>query len=206
MIKLTDVTGIILAGGESRRMGTNKALLQFEGRTLTEVLIEKLKSVFKHVIISARNERDFISMNVPVISDKFSQMGPIAGIYSSLIESPTQKNFFIPCDMPLISVEMIGYFAEYRSVKNIIIPRTQEDIHFTCGIFTKECVEPMRVCLSKEGIVKSKSGKNKCSVKSIIESIGAEIIDVTELPFYTPEQFFNLNTPSDYLSLPFNKF
>jgi len=91
MIK--DITGIILCGGKSSRMLTNKALLKLNDKTVIEIVLSEMKNVFDKVILSANECDDFSFLNIPVIKDIQVNRGPLSGIYSALKESKTEKNF-----------------------------------------------------------------------------------------------------------------
>ena len=77
MIK--EITGIILCGGKSTRMRSNKALLRIGELTVIEIMVAKLKSVFSDVIISANNKNDYSFLNLHIIQDEFIDKGPLSG-------------------------------------------------------------------------------------------------------------------------------
>ena len=120
MIK--DITGIILCGGKSSRMLSNKALLKLGNKTVIEVILNQMKKVFDEVKISANDYVDFSFLNLPIIKDIQVNRGPLGGIYSVLNESNTEKNFITTCDLPLISHQMVNYLINVNSTAEIIIP------------------------------------------------------------------------------------
>ena len=116
-----DITGIILCGGKSSRMQTNKALLKLGEKTIIENIVDEMRKVFDSIIISANTCNEFSFLNLPMIKDSYIDRGPLSGIYSALQFSSTQNNFITTCDLPLIKSEMIEYIIKTDSEKDIII-------------------------------------------------------------------------------------
>ena len=90
----TDITGIILAGGKSTRMGANKSFLKIGEQTVIERITYLMKSVFTNVIIISNTPDEYIFLNLPIYEDVYKGKGPLAGIHSGLKNSDTQKNFY----------------------------------------------------------------------------------------------------------------
>lgn len=106
MIKNSPVTGIILAGGRNKRMGSNKALTLLNGKPLIEWVLNAMREVTDNVIISVGTE-DFQYENLAKVQDEYPDKGPAGGIYSALKVSETDLNLVISCDMPFISVPVL---------------------------------------------------------------------------------------------------
>ena len=189
-----DITGIILCGGKSSRMQTNKALLKLGDKTVIEIVAAKLKCIFNEVFISANDSKEYDFLKLPVVNDIFIGKGPLAGIHSALKYSSTKKNFIIPCDMPLISVELIKYLINLNSVKAILLPKSNGRIQQLCGIYSKSVINEI------ENIFKlSEKYKNiKGSVYELLDRASNEIIDVDDLNFFNKNIFLNMNSPEDY--------
>jgi molybdopterin-guanine dinucleotide biosynthesis protein A len=192
MIK--DITGIILCGGKSSRMLTNKALLKLNGRTVIEIIAEKMKSIFSEVLISTNGIDDYKFLNLPLIKDIFTHKGPLAGIHSALKYSSTEKNFIISCDMPLVSCELINFIATYNSDKKIIFPETEGRIQHLCGVYSKSLLP-----IIEEIILESEKDQNiKGSIYELIQRVSADIVNIDSLSLYDNNLFLNMNTQEDY--------
>ena len=189
-----DITGIILCGGESSRMQTNKALLKLGDKTVIEIVAEKLKSIFNEVLISANDSKEYDFLKLPVVNDIFIGKGPLAGIHSALKYSSTENNFIISCDMPLISIELINYLINLNSEKSILLPKSNGRIQQLCGIYSQSVIEEI------ENIFKlSEKNKNiKGSIYELLERVIVEFIDIDDLNFYNKNIFLNMNSPEDY--------
>lgn len=192
-----DITAIILAGGKSKRMGKEKALLHIGDRTIIDVLVEKLKSRFPKIILSTNSPGSFAFLKIPMVEDFYKNVGPIGGIHAGLTESDTEKNFIISCDLPLMSEEMIDYICNYKSSSKIIVCKTGDYIEPAFGIYSKDIVEDIEVTLNLN--LQYGLSPRDVSIQNIIEKIGAEIIDAAKLPFYNEDLFYNMNTFEDYI-------
>ncbi len=138
------------------------------------------------------------SLSLPMIGDVYKGHGPLSGIHASLIASPTNRNFFLSCDLPLMSQEMISHIIEYKTVQPISIPSANERMQHLCGIYRKSLVPVIENILSDSIHLKKENGKSAASVKKLISKVGAEIIETGSLPFYKEDLFFNMNSPDDF--------
>lgn len=193
-MKIKDITGIILCGGKSSRMQTDKALLKLGDRTVIEILIEKMDHVFDYVLLSANNPTEYAFLQFPIVKDIFVDKGPLGGIHSALSHSNNEKNFIISCDTPLITNEVINYLINNKTDKKIMLPKDEDRIQQLCGIYSKS------VLVEIEDIFReSKINKNiKGSVHELLERVTTEIVEVNTLKFYDKYLFANMNTPEDY--------
>ena len=195
-----DITGIILSGGKSSRLGRDKSFIKFGDRTLIEITVSLMKSVFENVIISTNSINEYSFLNCPLVEDKYKNAGPLAGIYSALLNSQSEKNFVISCDVPLMNQQMIEYFIKYDSNKDIIISKASGYLQPLVGIY-KQSVLPIILKLLHQPVNQCNEIKKNISLHSLIKLANTEIIDITSLPFYTEELFFNLNTHEDLKKL-----
>ena len=116
-----NVTGLILAGGQARRMGgTDKGLITLEGRHMISYIIDALKSQVATIIINAnRNISEYQKYGYPVISDDFTDFqGPLAGMASGLKHCQTEYIATVPCDGPLLSENYIGTLLQSAQLAN----------------------------------------------------------------------------------------
>lgn len=101
-----NLTGIILAGGKSSRMGTDKGMLNFEGKPFISYSIEALKPLVNDIIIVS-NDSKYDIFNLNRVNDTFENAGPLAGLHSGLIHSSTEDNLVLSCDIPMINSEVM---------------------------------------------------------------------------------------------------
>jgi len=196
-IMYKNISGIILSGGKSSRMGTDKAQLKLGNETIISRITNLLKSIFLNVIIVTDKLSDYLFLDVPIYQDIYKQRGPLSGVHSGLIFSKTDENFIVSCDLPMISKEMISYIVEYKSNKPIKYCVAGGRHHYLAGIYNKSIVQDIEaIFLLNEQLSTEKV--NFFSMKYLLSKLEAEIIFPENLPYYKPEIFFNVNKPEDY--------
>jgi len=104
------VHGFVLAGGKSTRMGTDKALLEFHGRPLVEIAVEKLREFCAEVSIAGN--REDLNCFAPVVREERMDCGPAAGIEAGLKAAQQEWAMFVPVDVPLVPGELLQRWAE----------------------------------------------------------------------------------------------
>ena len=196
-----DITAIILSGGKSLRMGTNKSFLKIGYKTVIERMRDLLQSMFNNVILITNEPADYKFLDLPIYEDVFKHRGPLAGIHSGLKNSKTNINFIISCDLPLMTKEMIHFLIDYKTNKLITVAKADGFIQQLAGRYSQECLSPAEKILKE--VVNNENRnviqkKRKCNVLSLIDIVGAEIIPAESLPFYNEDLYFNMNRVEDY--------
>jgi len=192
----TNITGVILAGGKSSRMGSNKSFLKIGNQTIIERIVDLMKSIFSEVIIITNSPDEYKHLNLPLFEDIFKWKGPLAGIHSALINSTTEKVFVISCDMPLMTDEMIKYIVDYKSDKPVIFCKAAGYHQPLAGVYSKTVINKIEAVLNSKQV-------SDISFHQFLISVNAEIIQPENLKFYTDDLFFNLNKIEDYNQLKF---
>lgn len=194
---IKNVSGILLSGGKSSRMGTDKALLKLGNESIIGRITTTLKSVFANLFIISDRLSIYEFLGIPTYPDIIKQKGPLSGIHSALIHSRTDNNFIISCDLPFISSDLIKYLIEYKSNKPIKYFFDSNHHHYLPGIYNKSIlVEIEKIFLHSH---ESDSAKEpKYSIKNLVDKVSTEAINAENLPFYYPELFMSINTPADY--------
>ncbi|MEP0862531.1 MAG: molybdenum cofactor guanylyltransferase [Ignavibacterium sp.] len=190
----SDITGVILAGGKSSRMGKNKSLLRIGNQTIIERIADLMKSIFSEVILITNTPAEYSFLNLPTFEDIYKWKGPLAGIHSALVHSTTEKIFVLSCDVPLMSKEMIEYIVDYKSDKPIIFCEAAGYHQPLVGVYSKIILKEIENFISMTEV----SDK---SFHHFLKSVEAEIIHPEKLSFYKDELFFNVNRPEDFEEL-----
>ena len=187
-----DITGIILSGGKSSRMGENKSLLKIGNKTIIERIVELMKDIFSENIIITNTPDEYKFLQLPLYEDIYKWKGPLAGIHSGLTYSKTEKNFVISCDTPLMTKEMIQYIVNFQTRKPIVFCRAAGYHQPLVGVYKKQIIIEIEKFLSDNDETTDKSFHH------FLKKVNAEIIDPQDLLFYKDELFFNVNSPDDY--------
>jgi len=190
-----DITGIILSGGKSSRMGENKSLLKIGNKTIIERIVELMKDIFSENIIITNTPDEYKFLQLPLYEDIYKWKGPLAGIHSGLTYSKTEKNFVISCDTPLMIKEMIQYIVNFQTRKPIVFCRAAGYHQPLVGVYKKQIIIEIEKFLSDNDETTDKSFHH------FLKKVNAEIIDPQDLLFYKDELFFNVNSPDDYTTI-----
>ncbi|HXU92118.1 MAG TPA: molybdenum cofactor guanylyltransferase [Gallionella sp.] len=117
---IEDCTAIILAGGESLRMGRDKAELPLSGKPLLQTVVDTVQPLFAHTLVSVREPRAGIAL--PQVRDAQAGAGPLAGLVSALERIATPWAFVVACDMPFIAPAVIERLAALRGTHQAVVP------------------------------------------------------------------------------------
>jgi len=115
------VTGIILAGGKSRRMGADKGLVLLGGKPMVQYAIESLGLFCDRILISSNNP-EYNCFGFEVIADSVTDAGPMAGISSCLKQSTTEWNLVLSCDMPLLQTVVLKTLLVNVAGNTFVVP------------------------------------------------------------------------------------
>ena len=197
----TDVTGIILAGGKSIRMGENKALMKLGSKTVIERMVDIVQPLFSNIILISNTPEEYKFLQLPIFSDVYKYRGPLAGIHSALKNSQTEKNFILSCDIPLMSHAMINYIIQYKTNKPVTICKATGYTQPLAGLYNKSILSKAEKYLNDfelENSDKEEYEKKKCRMHSFLDTIEIELLNPESLDFYSDNIFFNMNSPEDY--------
>ena len=113
---------IVLAGGSSRRMERDKALLPVGGATLIEYIIAQVKDRFAETLVSVSNPEKYNFLPHKIVVDEKPGFGPMMGIQSALLASTNEKNFVIGCDIPRVNLSFLKKLVKKAENSEIVIP------------------------------------------------------------------------------------
>ncbi|MDX1958329.1 MAG: molybdenum cofactor guanylyltransferase [Leptospiraceae bacterium] len=188
------VSGFILAGGKSSRMGENKALMKLGDITIIQKILSVLKTVFSEVSIITNEPKLFEDLNVPMFQDLVGK-GPLSGIHSALTHSRTEKIFVCACDTPFLTNSLIYHIIENSIDSKIVVPYADGYLQHLVAIYSKSVLPEIESRLLSNNDIKEKA----CKMSSLFESVKGKTIYVEkEFPEYEPKLFWNINTREEY--------
>jgi len=189
-------TAIIMAGGGSSRMGTDKSMLPIKGQSIIEAICEQLRGFFDEILISANEVDKFAFLGFEVIPDKVPEQGPLMGIASALEASANELNFVVACDIPKINLACVNRMLTeaLESQADIVVPTTRKrevsktkkrDTRYEplFAIYRKSVIEAINKTLS--------SGKRK--ITDVFTLCRVRHIELDDTDWLV-----NLNTMADY--------
>jgi molybdenum cofactor guanylyltransferase len=183
---MQDLTGIILAGGKSSRLGSDKGLFEFNGKKLIEYPLNVLRKYCSELIISA-NDSNYEQFGEIVVADEIPDKGPVGGITSCLKKSTGNWNLVLACDMPFINQAFIDYLLENLEGHSGVVP------------FHHGWMEPLAAVYHKNltALFSDALKNNDLSLYQIVQSSNIPLLPVENLLLEFPQLFSNFNTPSD---------
>lgn len=184
---IDDCTAIILAGGDSRRMGRDKAMLPFAGRPLIQSVISAIQPLFPATLVSVRERR--LEIDLPQVCDMQADGGPLSGLVTALGGIATPWAFVVACDMPFISGALIEQLAGHRARQQAVVPVVHGRLQPLAAFYACSCLPFM--CASLALGDKSLSGA--------LRRLQVSYVDESHIVQTDPElrSFFDLDTPGD---------
>ncbi|MFD0863671.1 molybdenum cofactor guanylyltransferase [Sungkyunkwania multivorans] len=119
-MRSNDITGIILVGGKSTRMGSEKGLVLLNRKPFVQHVLEAMKPLVSKIIIVG-NDEVYDQFGVERIDDVLLDAGPLAGLYSGLLHSKTENNLVLSCDVPIITTSLLQKLLSYRNGQKDIV-------------------------------------------------------------------------------------
>ncbi|MFQ6057398.1 MAG: molybdenum cofactor guanylyltransferase [Anaerolineae bacterium] len=190
MEKVPAISGIVLAGGESRRMGTDKALLKLGGYTLIENVIARVSRVSQEVIVVANALENYRNLGVKLVRDVFPGKGSLGGIYSGLLAANHFHSLVVACDMPFLNLDLLRYMIVLAPNYDVVIPCLdrgyKEALH---AIYSKNCLVP----------IENQLRRNHLKIIDFLDHVSVYYVEQEEIDLFDPQHlsFFNINTPAD---------
>ena len=187
------MTGVILAGGESTRMGKNKAFIEINGKRIIDRTVSLFREVFDDVLLVTNTPLDYIELKVRIVTDLVSGKGSLGGIYTGLFFSSSSKAFFVGCDMPFLDRRVIQYFLSLAQTADIVVQRTKDYWQPLHAIYPRTLLKPIERLLQQG------------ELKIIKTYQGMRVREVTgeELKRFDPDlhTLSNFNTPEELKKL-----
>lgn len=188
---INDCLAIIMAGGESRRMGRDKATLPIGEHTMLQRVVGNMQNVFSQVTVSVRRPRARLSL--PQVFDGYADAGPLAGLCAGL-ESAVRTNipwvFAVATDMPFVEAPVIEYLAQQRSGCQAVVPVVNGHPQPLAAFYAASCLDQVQAMLR---------GNGKRSLRAMIACLNVRYIDETELidSDVGLRSFIDFDTPQD---------
>jgi molybdopterin-guanine dinucleotide biosynthesis protein A len=178
---------LILAGGDSRRMGRDKALLPVGGRPMIASIADQLKTLFEEIVISADRPGDYGFLGLPVVPDLEPGQGPLRGIASSLPRMTHDLNFVTACDIPRIDLSFVIRLIKMSAGFDLILPYLDEGHYEPLFAVYRKSVAPEATRILEGG------GR---SILALLDRVKVNLVTIPDRRW-----FKNINTETDYAEL-----
>jgi molybdopterin-guanine dinucleotide biosynthesis protein A len=183
------VSGAVLAGGRSRRMGRNKAWLPFGARPLIAAVLDSLRPLFAELAVIGGDPSEYAGLDAEVRSDLLPDKGPLGGIYTALRLSRAARAFCIGCDMPLAAPALIAHLCRVAPDADVVVPRTAAGYEPLHAVYGKGCLPQIEALLHADAL----------RTDALLARVQAHEVVEPELCQFDPDliSFSNVNTQED---------
>jgi molybdopterin-guanine dinucleotide biosynthesis protein A len=187
---IESITGVVLAGGRSTRMGTNKALLPYSNKKLIDAPLETLSNIFSEVVLSVRDAEEYSDYSLPKVIDFYHDIGPVGGI-TSVLSAGYKRIFCVACDMPFLNKRFIEHLCNYTD--EAVIPVWKGRAEVLHAVYSEPLLDTLQKSISQ--------GRYK--VTDALGDLEVRYINEGEIARFDPngDSFRNVNTPADYEKL-----
>ncbi|MBM7598404.1 molybdopterin-guanine dinucleotide biosynthesis protein A [Virgibacillus halotolerans] len=185
-----ETCGIILSGGNSTRMGTNKSLLTIRDKTVIEWISAELNACTDKVALIANEQEQYEFLHLETYADRYINKGPLAGLEAALYHIDADLFVIAACDMPFVNGQVYNYLLEQIEDFDAVVPVYNNRIHPLAGIYRKSVLPKIQQQIEK----------NNLKVRGFFEHIKVNYIrEFIPIPTTILEKhFFNMNNPAQY--------
>jgi molybdopterin-guanine dinucleotide biosynthesis protein A len=185
-----NVSGAILAGGQSRRMGRDKAALLIQGEPLLRRTARLLRTITPDVAIIGPTERAALAPDVPVIPDRWPNQGPLGGIATALQALAGEVVLVVGCDMPFLNPALLSAMISLAPGYDAVVVRTDGRAHPLHAVYQRRCLP----------VLKEQLLAGDLQVRRFLARLAVHFVEGAELDRFDPRHLstFNANTPEEW--------
>ena len=185
-----DVTGVLLAGGNSSRMGRNKALMPLAGQRLVDRALAVLRSVLDELLMVTNSPDLYADLGVRMVPDLVTGKGALGGIHSAIHHAAESHCLVVACDMPFLNAGVLRYLVDQRAGYDVVVPNVNGRPQPLHAVYGKACLQPIARRLESD----------RLHVVGFFPDVRVREVRADELAVFDPEglSFRNLNTPEEF--------
>ena len=166
------ITGIILAGGKSTRMGTDKGLMPFKGKPMIQHVIDPMAKICKRILVVTSNPM-YGMFGFELVKDEQPDYGPVMGVLSGLKASETDLNLVLSCDAPFVDFDLMKELVLANGEADIVAATSSTGIHPLIATYRKSCMPTFEKAI----------GEDEHRLRTVLEKLMVEelMVDKEEL-------------------------
>ena len=187
------ISGVVLAGGKSTRLGRNKAIERVGTDVLIQRVIQRLSQLTSEVIVVVASMENAAALNLPpsanVAEDLYLGKGSLGGIFSGISAAKHHHSLLVACDMPFLNQELLKYMIGLRHDYDVVVPLAEGRPETLHAIYSKNCLEPIERRLKADDL----------KIARFFDEVKVRYIKEEEIAPFDPDHlsFFNINTQED---------
>ena len=184
----------VLAGGQSKRMGQDKAFLEVGGRRVIERVLATVSPLTDDLFISTNSPEQYAEFGLPLIADIYPDKAALGGIYSVIQAARYSSVLVVACDMPFLNTALLKYLIELAPLADVVAPVVEppqpETMHAVYGKRCLPAIEPRLLA-------------NKLRIIGFFDDVSVRYVERADIARFDPHfySFVNMNTPSEWQSV-----
>ena len=186
---MNDVSVAILAGGQSRRMGTDKSFVKLNDRPLIECVLQQVQRLKLPVFIVAKNRERYEALGYPIFPDVLLGKGSLGGIYTAIHHNSTAYTLCVACDMPFLVPELLRHLIDLRHDYDAVVPEVNRRLQPLHAVYSAACLTALKAQLER----------NELAIYPLFHALNTRVVSQSTLVRFDPglRSFVNVNTPDD---------
>jgi molybdopterin-guanine dinucleotide biosynthesis protein A len=183
-------SSVILAGGQSRRMGRDKSRLTLNGETLAARAVRTLSALSQDLLLVTNTPEQFEGLSARLTGDVIPGGGALAGIHAGLTAARHEWALVVACDMPFLNLDLLRYLASLAPGHAAVVPRWKGERETLHTFYSRQCLPVIEPILQRGG------GR----IIEFYECINVRYVEPDEITRLDPQglSFFNVNSPEDW--------
>ena len=190
-----EITAIVLAGGQSSRLGSDKTKLKLDGaRTLLDNAVDRMRRLSADVVAVSDTVTEVVGARC--IKDILPGGGLLCGLYSGLLAAHFPYCLVVACDMPFLNHRLLSYMVDYPRNFDVLVPRLGDrsfgiELHPLHAIYSKQCLP----------VIKKTFDTGSRAIRDIYPMVKTVYLERGDIAPFDCEglSFFNINTPQDMM-------
>lgn len=183
------VTLAVQAGGQSRRMGRDKGLVELAGRPLIAHVLDRLQGLADDVVVTTNAPRDYAFLGVRLASDAVPGAGALPGLATALEAARGDRVMVVACDMPFVRPSLMAHLLDLAREADVAIPRREGEYEPLLAVYRRTCLAAIQAALAA----------GQARMISFFPAVRVRPVEAAEWERVDPDgrSFFNVNTPDD---------
>lgn len=179
----------ILAGGQSRRMGTDKSFVLLNGKPLLQHVIERVTELNLPVMLIANETEKYSGFGLPIISDVIANAGSLGGVYTAVQHGDAERTLCVACDMPFLNPALLRYLLDQTSDVDAVVPMVDGTAHALHAVYGQNCLSVMR----------SQIFRGDLAIRRVFAQLDTRFVGEEVLRRLDPnlQSLVNVNTPHE---------
>lgn len=185
------ITAAILAGGRARRLGgRSKGALPIGQLRIADRQLAVLRELTDRLIIVTDRREPYEALGLPIVADLVPGKGPLGGLYTAVLTSPTEHTLVVACDMPFLDARFLEHLVSRAAGVDVAVPRTPDGLQPLCAVYARTCAGAIRRCLDA----------GMLNLTGFLTDVRVCELPPEEIAPFDPANllFANVNTPEDY--------